>query len=367
MQPIKLVERIAKYALGVIAGAVLWRPYRARKTRQALRAPQWILLVRIDNRIGEALLSTPMFTTLKTLRPVPRVDALVHPAVVRVLRDHPDLDQVLSLDARLPRLLKLVLEFRNVRRTRYDLVFDCGNWSAPSITSAIVARLAAGRTPVIGPAVWPSSLLHSVSVPATPRSPTEVSQRLQLLSVLPGIRITEPLSFREPKTSENFKPFLERVRKQRLAVLNPGGRLDWRRVPAEAFSSAAKVLLANGVQAVVAWGPGEEVLAQSVVRDSPGSLLAPATDLDDLASLLKAARLAICNNTGPMHLAVALGTPTLGLFLNMDVARWGYSRPPHRMLDLSAVSGSIPTTCELVAVNVRQMLESLGESPLKTP
>jgi len=366
MQPIKLIERIAKYALAVVAGALLWRPHRARKARQALRAPHRILLVRIDNRIGEALLSTPLFRTLKTLDPAPRVDALVHPAVVRVLRDHPDLDRVFALDAKLPRALKLLAELRQLRRTGYDLAFDCGNWSAPSVTSAIVARLAAGRTPVIGPAVWPSSLLHSVSVPATPRSPSEVSQRLQLLSVVPGVRLTQSLSFREPKANEGFKPFLERVREQRFAVLNPGGRLDWRRVPAEAFSSAAKALLSNGVQPVVAWGPGEESLAQDVVRDAPGSLLAPATDLDDLASLLKAAQLSICNNTGPMHLSVALGTPTLGLFLKMDVARWGHLQPPHRMLDLDPVSGSIPGTCEVIVAQVTQMLKSLRESPVKT-
>jgi ADP-heptose:LPS heptosyltransferase len=119
------------------------------------------------------------------------------------------------------------------------------------------------------------------------------------------------------------------------AVLLPGGRLGWRRISPDVFAAAARALLATGRRPLVAWGPGEEALAQSVVDAAPGSQLAPATDLDALAALMAAAGCTVCNNSGPLHLSVAVGAPTLGLFLKMSPQRWGYAFAPHRMLDLT--------------------------------
>ncbi|MFP2930231.1 glycosyltransferase family 9 protein, partial [Pyxidicoccus sp. 3LG] len=91
----------------------------------------------------------------------------------------------------------------------------------------------------------------------------------------------------------------------------------------------------------VTWGPGEEELARSVVEAAPGARMAPATNLDELAALMRAAGFTVCNNTGPMHLSVAVGAPTLAFFLRMDMERWGHAYAPHRMVDLtSLVDGS---------------------------
>ncbi len=144
-------------------------------------------------------------------------------------------------------------------------------------------------------------------------------------------------------------------------MINPGGRLGWRRAPAEVFSSVASALLSSGVQPVVTFGPGEEGLAKNVVSRAEGSLLAPPTDLDELAALMELAQMSVCNNSGPMHLSVAVGTPTLGLFVKMDLTRWGHPNPPHRMLDLTAELASIPHACERVAAEAKELLKSLGE------
>ena len=65
--------------------------------------------------------------------------------------------------------------------------------------------------------------------------------------------------------------------------------------------------------------------------------MAPPTNLDELAALMRAAGLTVTNNTGPMHLSVAMGAPTLGLFLRIDMERWGHPQRPHRMVDLTSV------------------------------
>ena len=63
------------------------------------------------------------------------------------------------------------------------------------------------------------------------------------------------------------------------------------------------------------------------------AVLAPPTDLSTLAALMAAARVVITCDTGPMHLAVAVGTPTCGLFVSTDPARYGYSEKPHCAVD----------------------------------
>jgi ADP-heptose:LPS heptosyltransferase len=109
-------------------------------------------------------------------------------------------------------------------------------------------------------------------------------------------------------------------------------------VAPERFAAAARTLLELGVTPVVTWGPGEEALVDAVVAAVPGAVRAPATSIDQLASLMQKAVLTVSNNTGPMHLSVAVGCPTLALFLHMEISRWGHEFTPHRMLDLTGLT-----------------------------
>jgi heptosyltransferase III len=357
----KRLELWAKLALALVASALLWRPGRRRPPGAALPAPRKILLVRPDNRVGEALLTTPLLRTLKGRPgPTPVVHVLVHTRVARVLAGHADADAVVAFDRRRLWLGALAPGIRALRRERYDVVVDCANWDAPSVTSALVSRLAGPQATVIGPRVWPVSLLHSISVPARPDTRREATQRAHLLSPLTGGPIVEALSFREPSVSDSFRAWLQQDASGPCAVVNPGGRLGWRRIPPEAFAAAARALLAAGRVPIVTWGPGEEALAQSVVQGAPGARMAPPTNLDELAALMRTAGLTVTNNTGPMHLSVAVGAPTLGLFLRIDMERWGHPYPPHRMVDLTPAVDAGTGLEERVFEEVRAFAASLG-------
>ena len=333
MEPwLKRLEGTGKRALARIAALAFRRPVRALPP-----GPGRVLLVRVDDRVGEALLTTPLAVALKGLQPVPAVDVLVHRKTARVLEGHPALARVLTLDRRLLGLGPLAPGIRAARSSGpWDVVIDCGNWEVPSVTSALVSRLVAGDARVIGPAVAPTGPLHDV--PVTPRTDTrsELTQRLHLLSPLLDPPRILP-SFRAPRVSGALEPFLARVRATPHAVLVPGGRLGWRRIPPELFAVAGRALGELGRTVIVAWGPGEEKLAREVTAAVPGARLAPPTDLDALAALLAAAGCTVCNNSGPMHLSVAVGAPTLALFLRMDPERWGYQGPPNAVLDLTQV------------------------------
>jgi heptosyltransferase-3 len=329
---LKRIETVAKTALAVGATGLLWRPWRRFLANRRLQRAKRIALVRTDDRVGEALLVTPLVDALADHY---EVDVIVHERCKRVLEGHPKIHQVHGLDRTLLGLGAFAPGIAALRAKRYDAVINCANWEAQSVTGALVSRLIAGRGIVVGPAVGAAGLLMDVAVPPLTDTPSELKQRLRLLAPLGIDTRTAQLSFRNPRPSQAVEPFLTRARETPHAVVNPGGRLDWRRVPSRIFSAACRTLIAQGRTPIVTWGPGEEELAREVLAEAPGSELAPPTSLDDLAALMRACGLTVCNNTGPMHLSVAVGARTVALFLNMPVERWGYRDAPHRVVELA--------------------------------
>ncbi len=111
----------------------------------------------------------------------------------------------------------------------------------------------------------------------------------------------------------------------RVAAINPAASLPRKVWPAERFSALADRLAREaGLRPVILWGPGEEALANQVLRGmkEPG-LLAPPTSIKELAHLLSRCTLYVGNDTGPMHLAAAMGIGVVGLFGPSDPKRVG--------------------------------------------
>jgi ADP-heptose:LPS heptosyltransferase len=102
-----------------------------------------------------------------------------------------------------------------------------------------------------------------------------------------------------------------------FALLVPGGAAHRprKRWPAERYAALALALLARGVTPVLLGAREERALAAAIAADAPGAIdLTGRTDLEALASLARHARLAIGNDTGPMHLIATAGCPSLVLF-----------------------------------------------------
>jgi len=358
----KLTEQWAKAFVGKLAAAVLWRPKR-RLWAQHLPPARQVLLVRVDNRVGEALLMTPL---LEALAPHAQVDLLVHEKTARVLEGHPLLSSLFCLSGKSLRFFPLSKEVAKLRARRWDVVVNCTNWSTPSTNASLLARWIAPRTPVVGPACGIAQALADIPVPRREDTSSEVLQRLHLLRPL-GFALHDSyrLSFRKPRLSPAFEDWLLHTAATPFVVVNPGSRLRYRRVPEEVFVHVCKKLLLLGLRPLVVWGPGEEALAQQLVDNAPGSLLAPPTHLDALAALMQAARFVVTNNTGPMHLAVAVGTPTLSLFLHVPMLRWGHPLPPHLCVDLTSAHNSAADMARLAVQALAQFYENL-ESRLPT-
>jgi len=121
-------------------------------------------------------------------------------------------------------------------------------------------------------------------------------------------------------------------------VLLPGAGKPQKLWPLDRWRQLAKQL---GDSAVAVWGPGEKELARGI-----GCEVAPPTSLRELASVLQDARLVIGGDTGPLHLADALGTPVVGLYGPTNPKRNG----PYRQLDRCVSTFETSKTMDAIAV-----------------
>jgi heptosyltransferase-1 len=109
-----------------------------------------------------------------------------------------------------------------------------------------------------------------------------------------------------------------------LAFIAPGGGWENKLLPPEAWGQVAKGLADARLAPIVLWGPGEEALADAVVSASEGTARrAPATTVLELAALARISRLFLAADTGPLHIAGAMGAPLVAVFGPTDPARNG--------------------------------------------
>lgn len=120
-----------------------------------------------------------------------------------------------------------------------------------------------------------------------------------------NIQLAEALAPVSGAPRVDFAPFADGALDAagRIVLLPGAGR------PEKQWPHFAELARRIGRDALVAWGPGEEELARSISAE-----LAPPTNFRQLAQLLRTARLVIGGDTGPLHLAAALGTPVIGLY-----------------------------------------------------
>jgi ADP-heptose:LPS heptosyltransferase len=125
-------------------------------------------------------------------------------------------------------------------------------------------------------------------------------------------------------------------------VLLPGAGKANKLWPLERFRALARHI---GPRAVAVWGPGEREMAEAI-----GSRVAPPTTLQELAGILQTAGVVIGADTGPLHLAAALGTPVIGLYGPTDPRRNGPFGQLDRCVD------RYPTTKLMDSISVEDVV-----------
>jgi lipopolysaccharide heptosyltransferase I len=270
-----------------------------------------VLIVRLTS-LGDVVHAIPAAAALRRFFPWSRIDWLVDARHREIVELVTAVDRVVTLAGSTPGAW--VQAVRELRAVGYDVALDFQGL----MKSAVLAR-ASGAAKVAGFSLW--HLREKSARPFyTSAEETEgghaIRKNLRLLRVLDihdDDRIEFPLAEFESTAVASLR---ETIGTGRFALINPAAGWPNKRWPPDRFGAlAAFIRDVCTLTPVVLWGPGEQTLAETVVTASRGAaVLSPRTSVKDLVALSRAADLLVAGDTGPLHIATAVGTPTVSLF-----------------------------------------------------
>lgn len=328
---VPLKHHLRRLLLWVVATIPL-PALRARRTNR-------ILLIRPDH-LGDLLLSTPAIHALRAARPDLEIHMLVGPWFADVMAAYPQVDRVLTLP--FPGFSRSAL--KESMRSPYELV---------ARSARQLRRIGYDSAVILRPDHWWGALLtHLAGIPqrigynladvapfltqALPyRRSHAVIQNLRLIEHWTGeirpnkVTYTFPLSEQDHAYVDQYLEAWGLSKGQKLICIHPGSGTWVKRWQKEKWATVADTLVDQLDASVVFTGGDHELgLVQSIAArmKHPAYLMAGDTRITQLAALFARALVVIGPDSGPLHLAAAVGTPTVGLFGPADPAEfspWG--------------------------------------------
>ena len=306
-----------------------------------------ILCVRLDS-LGDVLMTTPAFRALKEGRPGRRLTLLTSRAGAAAAELIPEIDETIVYDAP---WLKATAPRRNsgpeyamaqdLRRHGFDAAAIFTVYSQNPLPSAFLCYMADIPLRLAHCRENPYQLLSDWVKEPEPEKLVrhEVRRHLDLVASVGCRPRSENLSLTVPaaarRRAADFLASLPLDPRRPWGVVHAGASAPSRRYPPHSFAAAAKLLIRRGWQLVFSGGGDERELVRSILaalgEDAPAWSAAGRLSLAELAGLIARAPVLISNNTGPAHMAAALGTPVVDLYAltNPQHSPWAV---PHRLL-----------------------------------
>jgi heptosyltransferase-3 len=291
-----------------------------------------VLIVRLRS-IGDVVLTTPALAALHAWRPDLRLSVLLEPSCAPVLEGNPAVEEVILSGDSLPTVQQL-------RKRQFSIAFN--QHAGPR--SALLTRFSGAPVRVC----WAHrqfSSLYNVLVPEPVPVEGEsvqmhtVEHRLRQFywTGLPAGPIPAAAVYPRPTAIAAVQQQLaERGIEPGMpyAVLRPGGRYFTMRWSVEHFGAIARWLReAHGIATVVDLGKGDrEVIAAVRYHLGRVSAVFQSLDLRELIALLAGTRLFVGNDSGPTHIAAALGLPTVAIFGSSSAVHWRPWKTEHRVV-----------------------------------
>jgi lipopolysaccharide heptosyltransferase I len=315
---------------------------RMDSERNSAARPPRILIVKLT-AIGDVIHAMPVASALRRRFPGAYIAWLAEGRAGDLLAGHSAIDRRFVAPRKWMKSPAAVWNLRRqLRGQQFDLTIDL-----QGLTKSAFAAWLSGAPRRIGFAGAmgreASRLLNNERIAV--HSAHVVDRYLELLAPL-GIERPE-VDFAvpgDPRAATSVERWLLRLNLGGpFAVVNPGAGWPSKRWPAQRFAEVAAHLGARqGMSSVVVWAGAEEYAwAEQIVAASRGAAhLAPATSLQELADLARRAALFVGADTGPLHLAAAVGTPCVGLFGPMPAERNGPYGAAHIALQNARLEGS---------------------------
>ncbi|HTY42990.1 MAG TPA: lipopolysaccharide heptosyltransferase II [Thermoanaerobaculia bacterium] len=284
-------------------------------------------LVIAPNWIGDAVMSLPFLRALRRADPSGRLAVLARRGPGAIYRAEGSADEVLPRSS-------FARDAFAARRGRFDEA-----WLLPNSYRAALLARASGARRRLGYATEKRGWLLTDALPAPPGTIHQLRDYDALLAAGGVAPDLEPPRLPLPDAARaRVRAVLEAagLRERAFAALCPGSAFArTKRWPAERFAALADALSETKLPAAILVGPGEEKLGAGVAAAARSRPPVLGVDLDpvELAAALALARVAVTNDSGPMHLSGAVGTPVVAFFGPTDPGRTGPSGSPSRVLD----------------------------------
>lgn len=331
MGMIKTIERRGKQLLASALTRVI-RTTRATRDEILATPPRRIIVVRQQNQMGDMLLAVPAFRAIKETFPEAEVTVVSAPINRDVMINNPYVDRVLTYNSRDPLAIPHLIG--DMRRVRADLLIVLHTVSF-SFTSAVLGLLSGARYRV-GSTSSPfgsrmSEAFYHLELPLPSESElatmNEAQHNLYPLAAL-GMRTDDirPLlvpTSSETKWAQGFVADHTRATARKLAVHPGAGKVEniWQ---PERFAEVVNLLAEQiPIDLVVIEGPRDaDPVATFCALARPSNTVLRGRSIGDVAAVMQACDLVLCNDTGVMHVAGAAGARTLAVFGPTDPNRW---------------------------------------------
>jgi ADP-heptose:LPS heptosyltransferase len=343
---LKKLFRIILIHLIYLLGAPGARLAARKAHRPAPQKPR-ILLMRPGN-LGDLVMTTPVLSALKAQVPDAHITMMVAPGPGEVVTRHPDVDQILlfSFPSSRATAKHVLRPYMLLLRTAKQL--RCGDYNIaislrPQFWWGAALLYLASIPHRIGFAFDPSTQFLTTAVPFHPFDHSTASC-LRLVSA--GLQRLEYRPLAEPYTPERYPlQFIPTTVEQqwvnerlsaeginpstKLVIIHPGTGAQVKLWRVDAWSHCATELMqslggTHSVRIILTGTKNEQPLLEAVARGStaPTTLVTDAT-IGQLAALLRRAQLVLGVDSGPLHLAIAQGTPTVQIFGPTDPKNYG--------------------------------------------
>ena len=323
-----------------------------------------ILLIKLS-AVGDVVHTFPVLNQLRRKYPAAQIDWLVKPQIAELVRHHPAVNNVILFHDRewrsartMARAVTLgVSLLRQLRSTRYDLVIDMHGQGRTAIAAAATGAavrigfdrprksVLAATDRELPPKVYDHAWIGAREgswLAYTHRIPIDT---LEMHPVDRYLRVGMLLGFADSKVDFSFAVPAEasaqvdlllaqhgiapRGPDARFALLSPGTVWETKQWSAEKFAAVARAFIDGGLPVVLAGSAADAAACNAVAASVPEARnLCGRTSLAELAALIARCEVAITNDSGPMHMAVALDRPTVTVFGPTDAVWIGpYRRP----------------------------------------
>src|SRR3989337_54852 len=324
-----------------------------------LSAVKKILVIRQDNRIGNLILTTPLLLALRKPFPQAKISLLSSSVSTEVFSGSKLVDELLVLEKKryIRNPFAFISQIFSLRRKGFDLAFDCSDENHLSFGHGMWIYLSRAKYRV-GHKREKSDLFLNIEVPPVNHTRHATEMHLDLLKFLmPGV--SGELPFLEVKAEE--KKYIRNYLKKMgisdegfLVGINLGGTGEKRWEVENFIELGNKLKEKENVKVIYIWGPEEKELVKNLKITV---VLPEILSLPKLSALLQRCNFLISSDSGIMHLATAVGTPTLTIFIHSDPQKFGPKGKGDRVI--STLNGKLET--EEVLKEAERMTQELSE------